>query len=275
MPDGSTFYEKIMGIGPKNLWNKNIWNVLEACLYWNGFPEHWSWDDLYSSEDYRITSEKDVNKIVASMKRVRKMHFEIIDKILDQTMFGERIGESYHITPYEFVKFAKARGYKPKNFSVLLEDLEQSSCQNKVDILHAFRKRATPSLASAILPMALKKNKLPKCNCSKNGKHADCCLHKFIESKKKCLHRAQVKEVAEKINLNFLRGKGRKATPSEIYNTVEFQNCLKRLKDPHNPDLVVRYPRSIIIKNWIPQAIGKRAKGRPRIKKRKKVKDSS
>lgn len=269
-----SFYERIMA--PPSFWSAKLWEVLPACLYWNGFLTEWEWDDLLNPKNHPATSEKEEKQILARAERVLKMHFEIVEKILHKSMHGYPHEKSYKVTAHEFIRYAISNDYQPHDLRAVIDDLEKS---NRLDIpilLEAFIKRSTPRLASAILDPRFKKTRIPQCNCSIKGKKSNCCIREFLKNKAKKLHRDQVKECAKKINCTFEMKKGRMATPSEIYNTPIFQTCLKRLRDPINPEIIMKYPSSLIVKNWIPQAIGKREKGRPSAKKIKEkvVKES-
>lgn len=269
-----SFYERIMGT-TKNFWNERIWSLLPACLYWNGFPIQWSLDDLVNPDKHPSLSAKEEKKILARVNRVIKMNFEIIEKILKRSMHGYCYEKSYEVTPHEFIRYAMSNDYPPYNVEILLEELQQSARSDKISLLEAFQKRTTPRLATEMFDPLFRKIRIPKCNCFKNGKHSDCCIHKLAKLKGQHLHREQVKKCALKINQDCLISRGRKATPKEIYGSPAFQSCLKRLRSPLDADIVVSYPRSIIVKNWIPQAIGKRSKGRPRIQKRNQSKKPS
>lgn len=244
-------------------------NVLAACLYWNGLPTNWSMSDLWDIDKFPSSTKREKVKEWARRHRVLDMTFEIVKKIrkgqIKGTFHDENNGP-YFVSPQEFFKYAYSRGYDPHD----LEKMRQDLCfapPNIQSAIYEMKKREIPALASAILD--LKKRKLPKCACG--GKIA-CCVHNVLGSASLSLHRKQVKECAKKINIDCMATRGRKATPQEIYTSRSFQSCLKRLRDPKDPETTIQYPKSIIMKNWIPQAIGKRGtRGRPRIKKRKQT----
>ena len=235
------------------MWSKELWELREACFYWMGFPLQWTWEELFNPSNHPTSSTEEESKALARVQRIHTMYFEISDKVSKKLMHGYLKNGVLYVTPYEFIRYAKSKSIQPFSPSVF-QELEQSNRLDYISILEGWARRSSPRLASFELK-------------TKNGGNP-------LWSPKK-IHRELAKECAKKIDTDAQIKEGIRLTPKSIYSHPEFQTCLKRFRDPCDRDIIITYSPSLIIKNWIPQGIGRRPnRGRPLKRKRKnKTKD--
>jgi hypothetical protein len=213
-----------------------------------GFPTHWSWDELFKPGNHPTSSTEEEVKALARVKRVHTMYFEIMGKINRGLMHGYPNNGKLHVTPYEFIRYAKSKNMRPFSATVF-DELERSNRPDHISILEAWSRRSSPRLAS--------------CDLKDRKGSNPTWSHKKI-------HRELAKECAKKIYTD-LQIRGIEPHPKEIYGHPEFQTCLKRFRDLCDRSIIITYPSSLVIKNWIPQAVGRRPRrGRPLKRKRLK-----
>lgn len=243
------------------MWSKQLWEVREACLYWNGFPIHWTWDEiereyevLLKPDNIATASEEEIIKKDARFSRVYNMYNEILHKIIKKLIHVYFHNGCYFLTPHEFVRFAKSKKMHPYEVAIF-DELEKANRPDSLTIYEAWQKRSSPRLASTSSIAINAKSK------------------RRSEWSEKKTHREQVKACAREINLEIQMHSGTQKTDvTKIYKHPKFQICLKKLRSFRDHSEIVTYKPSLITKNWIPQAIGRGSVGRPR--KRKKAKSN-
>lgn len=224
--------EELLNLLP--FWSRDHWPLLQACMYWNGFPSSWGFDDLVNPSNHPsfATNKKNIFKRVIRTHQMYKSSHARAKKHLLHHL--EKNGQIY-VTPYEFSRLCAAQEWCP-TWGVIRE-LARSNL--KFAIFELFKKRRpTPSLATQL------------------AEQKPTSVHQ--QNRRKC------QQVAARIvGFHFKRHK-KKLTPTEVFKHKTYQRHIKNLAHPITQE-PMKYSRNRHIKAWIPQAINdKRKRGRPK-----------